>query len=236
MPVLAGASRPNGSSPTASLETAAKPPAHLDPKKRNCSFVGTADYVAPEVRPSFRAESSAPCCCLWYRSQASVQWNPTDRCFYHCSPADAEVPAGALCTSPQVPGAHAVLHACRLSTVLQTLNNLTVTYALDLWSFGCVLYQMLVGRPPFRDGSEYLTFQRISAGKFDLPDSIPPEAASLLRKLLVLRPEDRLGAQGHCSCAVQAKVWGVLQRGTVFLAGHPRKNLAGAADHVAVLP
>ncbi len=64
---------------------------------------------------------------------------------------------------------------------------------------------MLVGRPPFRDGSEYLTFQRISAGKFDLPESVPPEGASLLRKLLVLRPEDRLGGPGHVFCAGQVQ-------------------------------
>ena len=108
--------------------------------------------------------------------------------------------------------------------MLQTLNNLPVTYALDLWSFGCVLYQMLVGRPPFRDGSEYLTFQRISAGKFDLPDSVPPEAASLLRKLLVLRPEDRLGAPGRAFCAVQQRCGGLCRGALSSLRGTPEGN------------
>ena len=117
-----------------------------------------------------------------------------------------------------------------LPIVLQTLNNLAVTYALDLWSFGCVLYQMLVGRPPFRDGSEYLTFQKISAGKFDLPDSVAPEAASLLRKLLVLRPEDRLGAPGHAAGCATDHLGGFVPP-ACYAAGAAAEGTAGFPGH-----
>ncbi|KAK9830445.1 hypothetical protein WJX72_011801 [[Myrmecia] bisecta] len=75
----------------------------------------------------------------------------------------------------------------------ETLSNQAITPAYDLWSLGCVVYQMLVGRPPFKDASEYLTFQRIAAADYTLPDDLPPVALDLIKQLLVLEPEKRLG-------------------------------------------
>ena len=36
-------------------------------------------------------------------------------------------------------------------------------FAADAWALGCVAYQLLVGVPPFRAATEYLTYQRIAA-------------------------------------------------------------------------
>lgn len=41
----------------------------------------------------------------------------------------------------------------------EVLNNTGICYASDLWALGCIIYQMLAGRPPFKGRSEYLTFQ-----------------------------------------------------------------------------
>lgn len=77
----------------------------------------------------------------------------------------------------------------------ETLNNQAVTYAADLWALGCVMYQMLVGKPPFKAGTEYLTFQLISAGQVDMPPSLPSHAQDLLRRLLLPDANKRLGAE-----------------------------------------
>ena len=73
------------------------------------------------------------------------------------------------------------------------------SYTMDVWALGCLLFQMLVGKPPFRAGSEYLTFQKVQAALYQTPVDVDRQAADLIGKLLVAEPEDRLGCgpEGH---------------------------------------
>lgn len=41
----------------------------------------------------------------------------------------------------------------------EVLNGRQASSASDLWALGCIIHQLLTGRPPFRAPSEYLTFQ-----------------------------------------------------------------------------
>lgn len=76
---------------------------------------------------------------------------------------------------------------------IQALKGLRVGYEADLWALGCVLYQMLMGKPPFKAASEFLTFQKIQSLEVLLPDSLPSDACSLIKALLAEDPLSRLG-------------------------------------------
>ena len=56
-----------------------------------------------------------------------------------------------------------------------------------------MLYQMLVGKPPFRAASEYLIFQRVAAGQYSVPERVDPAARDLIAALLVIDPQQRIG-------------------------------------------
>ena len=80
----------------------------------------------------------------------------------------------------------------------QTLRNEPVGPEADLWALGCIIYQMLVGKAPFRAASEYLTFERIASGKMRVPSDVAPAAADVIKRLLRAEPAKRLGAWRIC--------------------------------------
>lgn len=65
---------------------------------------------------------------------------------------------------------------------------------VDWWAFGVLLYEFLTGHPPFFDREPQKIYEKIVIGKFDIPDDIEPEANELIRRLLDVNPESRLGA------------------------------------------
>jgi 3-phosphoinositide dependent protein kinase-1 len=74
----------------------------------------------------------------------------------------------------------------------ELLTHKNACKASDLWAFGCIIYQLLAGRPPFKGGSEYLTFQKIVNLEYEFPPGFPPAARDLVERCLVLEPARRL--------------------------------------------
>ncbi|KAG9243487.1 kinase-like domain-containing protein [Calycina marina] len=65
----------------------------------------------------------------------------------------------------------------------------------DLWAFGCMIYQLLAGRPPFKASNEYQTFQKIVNLEYEFPPGFPHAAKDLVERLLVLDPQRRLSIE-----------------------------------------
>ena len=65
--------------------------------------------------------------------------------------------------------------------------------AVDWWTLGILLYEMLVGIDPFSDDDPMKTYQKILKGKINFPKTIDKDAKSLIKHLLTQDTSKRCG-------------------------------------------
>jgi serine/threonine protein kinase len=68
--------------------------------------------------------------------------------------------------------------------------------AVDWWSLGTLLFEMIAGLPPFYDRNRQVMYRKILEAPLDPPPFMSPEAADLCAKLLIREPTARLGYNG----------------------------------------
>lgn len=86
----------------------------------------------------------------------------------------------------------------------ETIEGLGQGEYSDWWSIGCILFEFLFGYPPFHADTPDKVFKNILEGNIDWPPMTPeeeaefcsPEAKDLVKQLLTLDPESRLGFNG----------------------------------------
>ncbi|KAI6000768.1 kinase-like domain-containing protein [Pisolithus albus] len=76
----------------------------------------------------------------------------------------------------------------------ELLERSETSKSSDLWSLGCIVYQMIAGRFAFHGLSEYLTWQKIKALDYTFPEGFDGDARDFVQRLLILDPAQRLGA------------------------------------------
>ncbi|CBY08321.1 unnamed protein product [Oikopleura dioica] len=63
---------------------------------------------------------------------------------------------------------------------------------VDIWSTGCIMYTLLVGKPPFETCSLKETYSKIKKCEYTIPeDKVGPSACSLITQMLSSMPERR---------------------------------------------
>lgn len=67
------------------------------------------------------------------------------------------------------------------------------SYEVDVWSFGVLMYTMMIGKPPFETNDVKTTYKRIKMNAYTFPDhiSISEEARDLISRILVTDPMER---------------------------------------------
>ena len=76
----------------------------------------------------------------------------------------------------------------------------------DVWSLGCIAYELLAGRPPFQGEDPMHVCARVLAGNYEpvrkLPPGVPLGLASIVDKCLSRSPDDRFADAGVLRAAL----------------------------------
>lgn len=79
----------------------------------------------------------------------------------------------------------------------EILQGLKYTFSVDWWSFGVLLYEMLIGQSPFHGDDEDELFESIRLDTPHYPRWITKESKDILEKLFERDPLKRLGITGN---------------------------------------
>merc|ERR1719474_391151 len=67
--------------------------------------------------------------------------------------------------------------------------------SVDWWAYGILLYEMMVGQPPFEGEDEEELFSAIANSSVTYPKALSKEAKDICKGLLMKNPVKRLGNQ-----------------------------------------
>lgn len=73
----------------------------------------------------------------------------------------------------------------------EVLTKVGHSYEADVWSIGCIMYTLLVGKPPFETSSLRETYARIKQVQYKTPMHISKPAMNMVSNMLQLNPVKR---------------------------------------------
>ena len=124
--------------------------------------------------------------------------------------ADLPAPGGSKLQQAQsatVTGVHMSMGTPAYMAPEQARDAATVDRRADIYSLGCTLYDLLVGRPPFTGKTAVEVLTKHASEPVTPPDMVskrvPKEVSALLMKMVAKRPEERYGDMGQVILAME---------------------------------
>ncbi|KAF2276293.1 serine/threonine-protein kinase YPK2/YKR2 [Westerdykella ornata] len=89
----------------------------------------------------------------------------------------------------------------------EVIRNTGHGTAVDWWAFGILIYEFLVGQPPFWDQNPMKIYEQIVEGRVRFPSAMSPEARDLISGLCTVDTSKRLGNIKGGASAVKSHPW-----------------------------
>jgi tRNA A-37 threonylcarbamoyl transferase component Bud32 len=113
----------------------------------------------------------------------------------------------------------------------ETLKGAGHDYAADIWSLGCILYELAVGTSPFKEEgiTLFALFQKITAGAFPpISDALSPQLRALVDRMLQQDPAARPGITEVARAAAEMRAATARE--------HAARTAAGGGGEAAPTP
>ncbi|KAJ6072287.1 hypothetical protein N7467_010372 [Penicillium canescens] len=75
----------------------------------------------------------------------------------------------------------------------EVIHNCGHGLAVDWWALGILIYEFLIGQPPFWDSNPLRIYEQIVEGHLRFPANMPPAAQNIITLLCKTNPSERLG-------------------------------------------
>ncbi|PSK42424.1 hypothetical protein B9Z65_4338 [Elsinoe australis] len=89
----------------------------------------------------------------------------------------------------------------------EVIRNTGHGLAVDWWAFGILIYEFLVGQPPFWDQNPMKIYEQIVEGKIRFPSAMSSDARDIISGLCTVDVAKRLGHTRGGASAVKAHAW-----------------------------